>query len=186
MGKLMNIIKTELDGVLIIEPQVFKDERGEFVKIFHKDTFAENGMASDFAESFFSVSQKNVIRGMHFQIPPEDHAKLVYATAGKILDVVLDIRKGSPAYGKFISVELSGENHKMVYIPSGFAHGFLSLADDSCMTYLQSTMHAKECDAGIRLDSFGMDWGVSKPIISQRDRNFPELADFNSPFIYKK
>jgi dTDP-4-dehydrorhamnose 3,5-epimerase-like enzyme len=102
------------------------------------------------------------------------------------LDVILDIRAGSPTYGQYVSVELSSLNHKMTYIPSGFAHGFLSLAENSCVTYLQTTMHAPKHDQGIKFDSFGMSWGVETPIMSKRDLSFPSLVQFKTPFIYKQ
>lgn len=182
----MNIIKTKLDGVFIIEPVVFNDDRGEFVKTFHKDTFIKHNMAFDFLESYYSTSQKGVIRGMHFQAPPQDHVKLVYVTRGSIKDVVLDLRKGSPTYGQSESFELSDKNHHSVYIGKGFAHGFLSLADDSSVTYCQTTQYSKDHDGGIRFDSFGFDWGVKEPIMSQRDKAFPGLKEFDSPFIYRE
>lgn len=182
----MKTTPTQLPGVIIIEPQVFSDARGSFIKPFHKQTFKELGFEHDFQENFYSLSKKNVIRGMHFQTPPQDHAKLIYVPRGEILDVIVDLRNGSPTYGQHASVILSAENHKMVYIPKGCAHGFLSLQDDSCTTYLQSTMRSAEHEGGIRYDSFGFDWGVSNPITSERDTQFPTLAEFKSPFVYKK
>lgn len=183
----MKIIETKLNGVCIIEPDVFADERGSFTKTFHAETFAKTNFNTSFQESFYSVSNKGVIRGMHFQVPPQDHAKLVYVPYGDITDVVLDIRKGSPTYGEYVVIEnLTGDNHKMVYIPRGFAHGFVSNQDGSVMVYLQETMRSAECEAGIRYDSFGMNWGVENPILSKRDKEFPELKDYTSPFVFKK
>lgn len=182
----MNVIKTKIDGVLIIEPDIFIDERGIFVKPFSEQIFSQLGIHSEYAESFFSISKKNVIRGMHFQSPPQDHAKLIYVPHGAILDVVVDIRKSSPTYGQYVSVELNDTNRSMIYIPHGCAHGFLSLADDSCTTYLQSTIQSKEHEGGIRFDSFGFDWNVSNPIISKRDLGFMPLEQFDSPFIANK
>lgn len=181
----MNIIPTKFDGVYSIEPKDFQDERGSFVKIFHQDSWLKQRLSFKLAESYYSVSRKNVIRGMHFQIPPADHTKLVYVTHGSILDVVVDIRAGSPTYGQSISLELSSTNHNMIYISSGFAHGFLSLVDDTAVTYLQTTAYSPEHDQGIRFDSFDFKWGVSDPILSQRDQSFPKLSDFTSPFIYE-
>lgn len=181
----MKIIKTKLDGVYVIEPNVFQDKRGKFVKTFSKNTFIKYGMDSNFEENFYSVSNKNVLRGMHFQAPPKEHSKLIYAASGAILDVVLDIKRESPTYGQYISIELSDKNHKMVYIPIGFAHGFLSFADNSCAIYLQTTMHSPEHDSGIRIDSFGMQWNIKNPIISKRDQNFPTLEKFKTPFTYR-
>lgn len=182
----MKIKKTKLDSVYIVEPTVFQDERGKFVKTFHKDTFIENKMGYNFVESYYTVSRKNVIRGMHFQVPPADHTKLVYVTGGAILDVVLDIRTGSPNYGQYIFAELSSKNHKMIYIPPGFAHGFLSLEENSCVIYSQTTIYSPENDKGININSFGMQWGVKNPVVSKRDRGFPRLNQFKTPFIFKK
>lgn len=181
----MKIIKTDLRGLYIIEPKIFKDERGVFVKVFHEQAFKEADLLSNFKESFYSISKKDVIRGMHFQIPPFDHTKLVYTVEGKILDAILDIRKNSPTHGKYISVELSSQNRKAVYIPSGFAHGFVVKSDSATVIYMQTTIHSPEYDRGIRWDSFGMDWGIKDPIISERDRNFPSLDEFESPFVYE-
>ncbi len=181
----LNIIPTRLPGVFVIKTEGFEDDRGSFVKTFHEDTFKDYGISVDFKESFYSISKKNVIRGMHFHVPPKDHAKLVYVSSGAILDVVLDLRKGSPTYGIHDTIELSAKNHEMVYIPTGCAHGFLSLIDDTCMVYLQSGVYSKECDAGIAYDSFGMDWKVQNPILSKRDQSFVTLKDFDSPFTFK-
>jgi dTDP-4-dehydrorhamnose 3,5-epimerase len=181
----MNVIPTKIEGVFIIETDIFQDERGSFVKTFHKDIFNANNLSVDFEESFYSISNKNVIRGMHIQLPPKDHFKLVFVTKGAILDVVLDLRKGSPTYGVYSAIELSEKNHKGIYMPPGCAHGFLSLEDDSCTVYLQTATHSKEHDTGVRVDSFGMEWGVEKPIISKRDQEFDALEKFISPFIYQ-
>ncbi len=180
----MKIEKTKLPGVFILEPDVFTDARGSLVKPFHRDTLMQHGLVGDYAESFLSTSKKGVIRGMHFQVPPQDHVKLVYVPSGAIRDVVVDIRKGSPTFGEHIAAELSADNHKMLYIPRGCAHGFLSLADGSQTVYLQETMRSAEHEGGIRFDSFGMDWGAADPILSDRDRTFPALADYESPFFY--
>src|SRR3989344_3304938 len=115
MGKSMTFIKTKLGGVYTIKPNVFNDARGQFIKTYHKDTFQESQIDLDIREMYYSISHKNVIRGMHFQTPPEDHAKLIYVTRGRIIDVILDIRSGSPTYGQYISLELSYKNHMMVY-----------------------------------------------------------------------
>ncbi len=182
----MNLIKTKIEGVFIIEPKVFSDERGLFVKTFNKEQFAEYGLSVDFTESFYSVSNKNVMRGMHIMLPPKDHSKLVFVTRGAVTDVVLDIRKGSPTFGQYEMAELSERNNKMIYMPPGCAHGFLALEDNTCTVYLQTATHSPEHDTGIKLDSFGADWKVTDPIISKRDREFKTLADFDSPFTYNK
>ena len=180
----MKFIKTDLEGVYIIEPKVFKDNRGQFVKTFHEQIFREKGLSCHFKESFYSTSRKDVIRGMHFHVPPQDHAKLVYVTSGRILDVILDIRKNSPTYGKYVPVEVSDANKKSIYIPVGFAHGFCVLSEEATVVYMQTTMHSPEHDAGIRWDSFGMEWGIKNPILSERDKNFSELEEFDSSFAY--
>jgi len=182
----MNITPTTLAGLYIIETAPLLDDRGIFVKTFNREVFASAGLRSDFVESYYSVSKKNAIRGMHYQAPPHDHVKLVYVTRGKILDVVLDIRKGSPTYGKCVTVELSEENRTMVYVPLGCAHGFLSLQGNSCVTYLQTSTYAPDHDRGVRFDSFGKDWGIAQPILSARDQAFPTLRDLQSPFTYNK
>lgn len=180
----MQKIETALPGVCILEPKIFQDERGLFIKTFNQTIFDELGLPFSLAESYYSTSQKNVIRGMHFQTPPAAHVKLVYVTSGSITDVVVDIRRGSPTYGQSITIDLSATNRRLVYIPVGCAHGFLSLEDESCVVYCQSTGYAPESDAGIRYDSFGFDWGVADPIMSARDQAFPTLADFETPFHY--
>jgi dTDP-4-dehydrorhamnose 3,5-epimerase len=178
----MKIIDTKIEGVKILQPDIFNDERGSFTKPFHKETFEKNGLNTRFDESFYSVSKKGCIRGMHFQVPPADHAKLVYCPAGAIMDVVVDIRKSSTTFGQFVNVELSQKNGTMIYIPRGCAHGFLSLEDGSVTVYMQETMRSAEHEGGIKYDSFGMDWGVDAPILSKRDQVFPTLAEYNSPF----
>lgn len=182
----MKVTETKLPGVYIIEPPLFEDERGQFIKIFNAEAFAEHLLDSNFAESYYSTSKKGVIRGMHFQTPPKAHTKLVYVTHGRITDVILDIRKGSSTYGHYITTELSTDNRHMMYIPPGFAHGFLALEDDSLVVYLQTTGYSKEHDAGVRFDSFGFDWGVEHPLVSSRDQSFPTLEEFDSPFGGRK
>ena len=139
------------------------------------------GLEGSFDESFFSVNHKGVIRGMHFQSPPDDHAKLVYASSGRILDVYLDLRTSSETYGRFGSTEISLQNHTAVYMPPGIAHGFCCLTE-ATMVYLTSTVQSKLSERGIRWDSFGMKWPVTSPIISDRDRSFEGFGTFKSPF----
>ncbi|QDZ90395.1 dTDP-4-dehydrorhamnose 3,5-epimerase [Shewanella decolorationis] len=174
----MIINSTELDGVYAIENRVFHDHRGTFVKTFHNELFTANGLNTDFKESFYSVSKKGVVRGMHFQNAPDDHAKLVYVTDGEILDLIVDVRSGSPTLGRYVSLTLSAGNAKSVYIGKGFAHGFLTLTESATVVYSTTTVHSPASDTGIRWDSFGFDWGVQQPIISERDLSFPTLAQF--------
>lgn len=178
----MQTTDTKLAGVKILQPASFPDDRGSFTKPFHKETFEKLGLNTRFEESFYSINKKGVIRGMHFQVPPADHAKLVYVPHGAVLDVVLDLRKNSGTYGEYITVELSAKNSTLLYIPRGCAHGFLSLEDNTAMVYMQETMRSAEHEAGIKYDSFGMDWGVAAPILSKRDQEFPALAYFKTPF----
>lgn len=175
----MKIISTDLSGVFEIENRVFTDHRGLFLKTFHETTFREAGLAAEFKESFYSISTKGVLRGMHFQLPPHDHEKLVYVSYGEILDVVVDIRPKSPTFGDFFSTILSSENHKSLYIAKGFAHGFLTLSKIATVMYSTSTVHSPDHDSGIRWNSFGFNWKEVDPIMSERDRNFFGLELFN-------
>jgi dTDP-4-dehydrorhamnose 3,5-epimerase len=179
---MFEIEDTALPGLKVLRPRIFRDARGDFVKTYHAGIFRELGIPFAPAEEFFSVSHKNVVRGMHFQTPPHAHAKLVYCAAGRVLDVVVDLRRESPAFGRYVSRELSAANREMFFIPEGFAHGFLSLEDDTMMVYQTSTVHAPASDAGILWNSFGFDWPVSAPLVSDRDQAFPALAGFDSPF----
>lgn len=181
----MNFTKTKLSGVYIIEPVIFKDDRGSFVKVFNDQVFKDKDFQFNIREVFYSESRKNVIRGMHFQSPPKAHAKIVYAVLGKIIDVVLDIRRGSPTYGEFVSIELSQDNKKMIYIPVGFAHGFSVISECATTVYMQTTMYSSQHDAGVRWNSFNMDWNIKNPILSERDEKFSALPGLKSPFIYK-
>jgi dTDP-4-dehydrorhamnose 3,5-epimerase len=178
----MKIIKTLFNAVKCIEMPKFDDERGSFIKWYDETSFAEEKIQTCFKESYFSISDKNVIRGMHFQVPPADHEKLVSVSHGAVMDVVLDIRQDSPTYGQAQSIELTAENHLALYIPKGFAHGFLSLKDHTIMNYLVASSHSPEHDKAIRWDSFGFDWGVTAPVMSQRDKEAIELSQFISPF----
>ena len=179
---MISAIDTGFEGLKIIETNHFMDERGFFHKFFSKDDFAALELDFDFKESYYSINKKNVIRGMHFQIPPADHTKLVYVISGRIIDVCLDIRKKSTTYGKAFSVELTGNSAKCIYIPKGFAHGFVSLEDNTCVHYMQTTCYNKECDKGISYDSFGYDWKTFYPIVSERDKGHPRFEEFISLF----
>lgn len=178
----MEFIKTDINGLYLIKPKVLEDERGKFTKTFHLDTLKAKGLPANFQEGYYTISQKDVLRGMHFQTPPHDHEKLVYVPKGAILDVVLDIRKDSPSYGKYVSQHLNESNGYMFYIPKGCAHGFLSLENDTNVTYSQTSMYAPHNDGGINCHSFGFDWGIQNPIISERDLSFNHFSDFITPF----
>lgn len=178
----MTIEKTELEGVYIIDNFVAKDERGTFVKTFNQQGFKDNELEFEIRESYFSISQKDVIRGMHFQMPPHDHQKLVYVAQGSIIDVIIDLRVNSKTYKKSISVELSAENRKSIFIPKGFAHGFKSMEENTITIYNVSSEYNSNFDAGLSYNSFGFDWGVESPIISNRDLLFESVNEFKSPF----
>ena len=181
---MVTVRQTDLAGLVVLEPKVFTDLRGTFVKTFHDTEFRKLGLPFETREEFFSTSHQHVLRGMHFQVPPADHAKLVFCLTGAVLDVVLDLRRHSPTFGKTCATELSETNRRSVFIPSGFAHGFLTLTEGALMLYKTSTVHNPACDLGICWDSFGFAWPLAgaAPILSQRDREFPALAEFNTPF----
>jgi dTDP-4-dehydrorhamnose 3,5-epimerase len=178
----MDFGKELLPGVQHVSLRRFQDDRGTFVKTYSRQLFDANGAPFDLREEFYSFSRKDVVRGMHFQVPPHDHVKIVYCAAGAVLDVLVDLR-GGPGQGAVASVVLRGDEPSLLVIPKGIAHGFKSLADDSLMIYKTSTEHSPAHDKGIRWDSFGFDWGVdSPPVLSARDAAHPALADFLSPF----
>lgn len=178
----MELIPTPLEGCYQVRPFFAQDERGTFVKTFHAEHFAALGLPIEWREEYYSISRKGVIRGMHFQTPPHDHEKLVYCMQGQVLDVVVDLRKGSTTHGRHIAVELDAACGQGLMIPKGMAHGFLALTEDVLMAYKVTSVYAPENDAGIRWDSFGLDWGIDQPIVSARDRGHPAFADFDSPF----
>ncbi len=177
----MQLQPLDIAGAYLLENFVATDHRGTFVKTFHADIFAAHGLDTQFQEGYHSVSGPNVLRGMHFQLPPHDHAKLVYAVAGRILDVILDLRADSPTYGKSLGIQLDSFRQS-VYIPRGCAHGFAALDAHNIVMYLVSSVYTPEADAGIRWDSFGFDWPVKNPVLSDRDAAFGTLANFKSPF----
>lgn len=180
----MSFIKnnTPLPGCFELVPKIHKDKRGSFVKILHAPAFKKLGLAADFKEEYYSVSKKGVLRGLHFQTPPQDHTKLVCCLKGEVLDAVLDLRRKSATYGKHFTLKLDAKKSNMLYIPKGCAHGFYSLSANSLMLYRTSTVHSVENDAGILWNSAGIKWPAGKPLISPRDAAFPALRDFKSPF----
>lgn len=180
----MEFIPTALPGCMIVQTLAHDDPRGSFAKTFHADTFAAAGMRTDWREEYHSHSRVGVVRGMHFQLPPADHAKLVYCLAGEVLDVVVDLRVGSPTYRWVVAERLSADNRRGLYVPSGCAHGFASMTDNSLMLYKVTSVHSPACDAGIAWNSIGFDWPVPVPLLSQRDERHPPLSGFNSPFRF--
>jgi dTDP-4-dehydrorhamnose 3,5-epimerase len=178
----MRIRETTLAGHFELFPEKKADERGYFVKFFHEEQFAGLGLATNFRETYVTYSVKNVLRGMHFQAPPADQAKIVTCLKGAALDVVVDIRRGSPTYGKHAIVELRADSGNMVYISAGFAHGFYVHGDEALLLYQAETVYSPQNDSGIKWDGCGIQWPSAAPILSARDRSFVALNKFESPF----
>lgn len=178
----MIFLDTEFEGVFIVENKKHKDNRGEFLKLYQKSLFTEKGLSFNVDEHFFSVSEKGVIRGMHFQKPPHAQSKLVYVLNGKVLDVLVDLRKSSQTFGKIMKVELSSEKQKAIFIPEGIAHGFQSLAENTVMVYSQSNEFNAASDSGISPLSLGIEWLLKDYLISDKDRKLTPFKKFNSPF----
>ena len=182
----MNCIKTDIEGVVILEPRVFADARGYFFESYNKKTFEETVGHVDFVQDNESCSTRGVMRGLHFQRPPHAQAKLVRCVRGAVLDVAVDIRKDSPTYGRHVSCLLTEENHRQFFIPRGFAHGFAVLSDTAVFQYKCDNYYCPEADGGISIvdPSLGIDWGIAldEAILSDKDRRYPLLADFQSPF----
>jgi dTDP-4-dehydrorhamnose 3,5-epimerase len=172
----MKIVNTNIDAVKIIEQFKHNDARGSFVKTFHYSSLSKAGIDFNLKESFYSTSNKNVIRGMHFHLAPFGHDKIVFCTAGAILDVALDLRKDKASYGQFVTCELSEHNNKALYIPRGFAHGFLSLSGQATTYYLVDGEYNAAHDAGILYNSFGFSWPCAQPILNERDLSFEPFA----------
>jgi len=172
-----------LAGAMLITLPASADNRGSFVKPFHESSMRKAGINFTLRESYFSLSHKDVIRGMHFQLPPHHHSKIVFCPQGAIMDVIVDLRKESPTYGQHYAHELSADNHKAYYIPEGFAHGFKALTDNAMTYYLVSSEYNQQNDTGLLYNSIGYNWGVQEPIISARDLSFATLQAFDSPFV---
>jgi len=179
---MYNLQPLPLKGAFVLMLPYSLDERGEFVKTFHVHTLQDSGIEFQLKESFYSISNKNVIRGMHFQMPPYQLSKFVFCPVGEIQDVIVDLRAASPTYGQHFAIRLSAENHLALFIPEGFAHGFKALSDTAITYYLVSEVYHRQHDTGIHINSIGYDWEVDHPNISQRDAGFVALKDFKSPF----
>jgi len=181
----MDILETKLHGLCILEPRVFEDVRGYFLESYNKETFKKIGIDVDFVQDNQSLSSKGILRGLHFQKPPYAQAKLVRVITGSILDVAVDIRTDSKTYGEYFSLVLSGKNKRMLYIPEGFAHGFLALEDNTLIQYKCSDLYNKESEGGIIWDDpdININWGIDyEPIISEKDKNNIYLQNFKSSF----
>ncbi len=181
----MLIEQASIPGCYQIFPQVRRDNRGSFVKTFHQEVFEKNSLRTDFAEEYYSLSHKGVLRGLHFQTPPHEHVKLISCLSGKVLDAIVDLRVGSPTYRKFLTFEMSAEQGNMIYLAPGIAHGFYALTDNVIMHYKVTTVYAQEHDAGIKWNSTDIPWPDSAPTLSKRDLDFPSLAAFQSPFEFE-
>jgi dTDP-4-dehydrorhamnose 3,5-epimerase len=182
----MKFVNTPIEGLVIIEPTVFGDNRGYFLESYNKKKFEESIGKVSFVQDNESKSSKGVFRGLHFQKPPYAQAKLVRCIEGKVLDVSVDIREGSETFGQHITVELSGENKKQVFIPRGFAHGFLVLSNSAIVSYKVDKSYAPAFDAGIRWDDsmLNIQWGVSESevLVSEKDAKLPFFSEFKTPF----
>jgi dTDP-4-dehydrorhamnose 3,5-epimerase len=178
----MKFNNTEISDLYLIEYDLFNDQRGSFLKTYNKELFKKNNLCCSFEESFYSVSNKNVFRGMHFQTPPFDHVKLINVIRGSIIDIVLDIRKDSLTYGKYIQFDLSENDSKGLYIGTGLAHGFYSKDNNTIVQYHTSTVQDKDSESGIKWNSFGMKLNFENIIISDRDNNLPDFSTQTNHF----
>lgn len=185
----MNIIKTSIEGVVILEPHIFKDARGYFFESYNKQVFDKEVCPVDFVQDNESCSTYGVMRGLHFQKPPYAQAKLVRCVKGAVLDVAVDIRKGSPTYGRHVAVELTEDNHRQFFIPRGFAHGFAVISDVAIFQYKCDNYYHPEADGGISIldESLGIDWKIDtyKANLSDKDTKHPFLKDLDSPFEFR-
>ena len=179
------LFETIMPGCYEVQPIKRFDERGYFVKTFHNAEFSAFNLETHFTEEYYSWSHHNVIRGLHFQTPPNDHAKLVYCPVGEVTDVLLDLRVGSSMYGKIASFTLLESKANMLYIAPGLAHGFVVRSQQALMMYKVTSVYAPSSDEGICWDSIDFDWAVKTPIVSERDQQFQKLTGFKSPFTLK-
>lgn len=180
----MEINTCDIEGLLIIQPKVWSDDRGYFFESYRKDMFQKMGLDIDLVQDNQSLSQRGTIRGLHFQREPYAQAKLVRVIQGRVLDVALDIRKGSKTYGQYYCIELSAENQTQFFIPAGFAHGFSTLEDNSIFAYKCSNYYDKSSEGGVRFDdpALAIDWRVEGKYVSEKDRELPLFQEFSSPF----
>lgn len=175
-------IETAIEGLLIIRPRIFSDDRGLFIKIFHNNLFEKLGLRSDFKEEYYSTSLKGVVRGLHFQTPPDQHVKCITCIQGEIFDAVVDLRKNSPTFGKHFTIQLKENDPTMLYIPEGMAHGFMALTDNSIFLNKTTTVFSAECDTGIHWNSCGIEWPKIPVIVSEKDKNMISFDKYESPF----
>jgi dTDP-4-dehydrorhamnose 3,5-epimerase len=180
----MEIIRFDLPNLILIKPTVFEDSRGYFYESYSKSKFQEIGIIDDFVQSNQSLSQSGVLRGLHFQLPPFAQSKLVRVIKGSVLDVVVDIRKNSPTYGKHVSTVLNEQNKHLLYIPVGFAHGFLTLENETIFSYKCGNVYNKAYESGIMWNDIDLNinWNIEAPVLSEKDKINVAFSDFNSPF----
>lgn len=176
--------KTGFDGLMLIKPRVFEDSRGAFFESYNHRLFSENGISDVFVQDNQSFSTKNVLRGIHFQIPPFAQSKLVRVNTGAVIDVAIDLRKNSKTFGKHFKIELTEQNKFMLYIPKGFGHAFLSLSDNTVFNYKCDALYNKESERSIFWNdlSLNIDWGILTPLLSDKDKVAPLFNEFVSPF----
>jgi dTDP-4-dehydrorhamnose 3,5-epimerase len=186
----MNVIETEIAGIKIVEPDIRRDERGYFCETYNRRRYFDAGITAEFVQDNESFSMKGVIRGLHWQVAPFGQAKLVRVIRGKVLDVAVDLRKGSSTFGRHIATELSADNGRQFFIPRGFAHGFLVLEDNTIFSYKCDNFYHPEADGGISIldETLNIDWGLAmeEALVSEKDAKHVKLAEFDSPFIYKE
>lgn len=187
----MKVIETDIKDVLIVIPDVHGDNRGYFVETYNKERYVQNGIKADFVQDNMSFSAtKGTLRGLHFQYPPYAQAKLVSVSKGAVIDVAVDIRKGSPTYLKYVAVELSEENHKQLFIPRGFAHAFLTITENVEFRYKCDSLYNKESEGGIKYDDpeIAIPWdeilGDIEPTLSEKDKNAKSVSEINNTFVY--
>lgn len=182
---MYDVRQTAIPGCLEILPEVRRDVRGRFVKAISAAWFSERRLATNFQEQYYSVSHRNVLRGLHFQTPPHEHVKVLYCANGSVLDAFVDLRAGSPAFGQHALVELTAEKGNVLYLPPGVAHGFLATSDEALMVYNVTSGYAPAHDTGVLWSGAGITWpfGIT-PLVSERDAAFPTLAEFRTPFVF--
>jgi len=181
------ITELPLSGLLLIEPRIFGDERGYFKESFRVEAFEKAGFPP-FVQENESLSRKGVLRGLHFQAPPNAQGKLVRCVQGEVFDVAVDIRKGSPTYGQWYGVELSATNHLMMYVPPGFAHGFCTLSEQALFCYRQTDYYAPQTEGSVLFNDadIGIEWPITDPLVSEKDTIAPPLAELDSPFVFRE
>lgn len=182
----MKIEATPLKPVKLIKPSPYKDSRGEFVEVYREHIFRESGIDTEFVQDNISTSKKNAIRGLHYQLPPSTQVKLVMVPHGEVLDVAVDMRQNSITYGNYFSTILSAENRHMLYVPSGFAHGFAVLSDEATVYYKCNDYYNKELERGVRWNdpSLGINWNITDPVLSKKDQQLPFLKDVDEKDLF--